>query len=228
MLIGQDVEAEIPGVGPDLFDTHLEEGAGRRQRRAAETRMKIFRSALRLFCEKGFSSVTVGEITAAADVGKGTFFNYFESKEHVLGVMAELQHGRIRSFAPLVEAGELSIREILLQLAHSLTEEPGRSPELARTMVSAFLASKVVRDLLNRKIAVGRTMLAEYIAEGRKRAEIDPNLCNDAVALQFQQAVMGTILFWSLHGGRPLSAWIDESFQHFWRAVANPGRERMQ
>src|ERR1039458_2637150 len=69
-------------------------GTGRRQRRAAETRLSLFRCALQLFAERGFTSVTVEDITEAADVGKGTFFNYFESKDHVLGVMAEIQLGK--------------------------------------------------------------------------------------------------------------------------------------
>jgi AcrR family transcriptional regulator len=61
---------------------------GRRERRAAETRVRLFRSAMRLFAERGFQNVTVEDITEAADVGKGTFFNYFQSKDQVLGVMA--------------------------------------------------------------------------------------------------------------------------------------------
>ncbi len=52
---------------------------GRRQRRAAETRVRLFRCALQLFAERGFPNVTVEDITEAADVGKGTFLNYFES-----------------------------------------------------------------------------------------------------------------------------------------------------
>ncbi|HYU45819.1 MAG TPA: hypothetical protein VEK84_06535 [Terriglobales bacterium] len=45
---------------------HLK-GMGRRERRAAETRIKLFRCALQLFAERGFPNVTVEDITA--DVG---------------------------------------------------------------------------------------------------------------------------------------------------------------
>ncbi len=77
---------------------HLQ-AMGRRQRRAAETRLRLFRCALQLIAERGFPNVTVEDITEAADVGKGTFFNYFESKDHVLGVMAEIQLGKVREAA---------------------------------------------------------------------------------------------------------------------------------
>src|SRR6201997_5697381 len=56
----------------------------RRKRRSNETRERLFRAALQLFAEKGFAETTVEDITEAADVGKGTFFNYFPTKEHVL------------------------------------------------------------------------------------------------------------------------------------------------
>jgi AcrR family transcriptional regulator len=49
-----------------------------------ETRERLYRAALELFAERGFLETTVVDITEAADVGKGTFFNYFPTKEHVL------------------------------------------------------------------------------------------------------------------------------------------------
>ena len=49
------------------------------------------RAALRLFADKGFAETTVEDITNAADVGKGTFFNYFPSKEHILIAFSDLQ-----------------------------------------------------------------------------------------------------------------------------------------
>src|SRR6266702_91625 len=55
----------------------------RRQRRSAEIRDRLFRAALNLFAKKGFAETTVEDITEAADVGKGTFFNYFPSHDHI-------------------------------------------------------------------------------------------------------------------------------------------------
>ena len=57
---------------------------GRRARRKAELRERILRAALDIIARQGFFATTVEQITEAADVGKGTFFNYFPSKEHAL------------------------------------------------------------------------------------------------------------------------------------------------
>src|SRR5580765_1958669 len=73
-----------------------EQSADRRQRRSAETRERLFRAALRLFAEKGFAETTVEDITNAADVGKGTFFNYFPSKDHILLAFGEMQLGKLQ------------------------------------------------------------------------------------------------------------------------------------
>jgi AcrR family transcriptional regulator len=203
---------------------HLQ-GMGRRQRRAAETRLRLFRCALQLFAERGFPNVTVEDITDAADVGKGTFFNYFESKDHVLGVMAEIQLGKVREAVTLAESGKRTIYSVLHRLFLRVAEEPGRSPDLARALISSFLASERVRDLVDRKLREGRKMVAQVVATGQKRGEIDSRLKKEKIALHLQQAFMGTLLLWSLQGQPALDAWIEGSFQHFWRAIAIPGQE---
>jgi AcrR family transcriptional regulator len=205
---------------------HLQ-GMGRRQRRAAETRVRLFRCALQLFARRGYHNVTVEDITEAADVGKGTFFNYFESKDHVLGVMAEIQLGKVKEALTLAEAGEQTICSVLHHLFLRSAEEPGRSPDLARALLSSFLASEGVRRLMAQNLASeGRTMLSQIVAAGQKRREIDSRLKKEKVALQIQQSFMGTLLLWSLEGLPALEVWAEESFQHFWRAVAASGREQ--
>jgi AcrR family transcriptional regulator len=202
------------------------EPLGRRQRRAAETRIRLFRCALQLFAERGFQNVTVEDITEAADVGKGTFFNYFPTKDHVLGVMAEIQLGKVGEAVASAAGGAKSIQSVLHHLFLRAAEEPGRSPDLARALISSFLASPGVRKIIAHNMKQGRAMIAQVVAEGQKRGEIDPQLTKETVAIQVLQAFMGTVLFWSLHEQPPLKNWIEDSFQHFWRSVAVPGRKQ--
>jgi AcrR family transcriptional regulator len=198
---------------------HLQ-GMGRRERRAAETRLRLFRCALQLFAERGFPNVTVEDITEAADVGKGTFFNYFESKDHVLSVMAEIQLGKVREALEQAKTRKRSIQSVLRHLFERVAEEPGRSPELARAILSSFLASELIRHHLDRNMSEGRRMAAQIVELGQKCGEIDPALKKEQVALHLQQAFIGTLLLWSLHGESKLQSAIEASFQHFWRAIA--------
>jgi AcrR family transcriptional regulator len=202
---------------------HLK-GMGRRQRRAAETRLRLFRCALQLFAERGFSNVTVEDITEAADVGKGTFFNYFAGKDHVLGVMEEIQLGKVREALEQAENGKRSVQTVLSRLSERIVEEPGRSPDLARAFVSSFLASEVVRRQLDHNMAEGRRMIAQVIEIGQRRGEIDSKLKKERAALLLQQTLMGTVLLWSLRGEAELQSAVGENFRHFWTAIAARNR----
>ena len=193
---------------------------GRRERRAAETRVTLFRCTLKLIAERGLANVTVEDITEAADVGKGTFFNYFATKEHVLGVMAEIQLGKVQEAAAKAAHGRYPVRTVLQQLARRLAEEPGRSPRLARALISSFLGSDSVRGILKRNMLHGRKTIAGIIAAGQKRGEIDARLGKERAALQFLQMALGTVLLWSLHEKPALATRMDSSFEHFWRSVA--------
>lgn len=55
------------------------------ERRMAATRERLVSAALALFAERGIYDTTVEDITDAADVGKGTFYQHFPSKTAVIG-----------------------------------------------------------------------------------------------------------------------------------------------
>lgn len=52
-------------------------------RRKRETRRKLLDAAFRLMAEHGMDAVAINQITEAADVGLGSFYNHFESKEAI-------------------------------------------------------------------------------------------------------------------------------------------------
>jgi AcrR family transcriptional regulator len=58
--------------------------ASRRERERAERRDDILRAAREVFFQGGFHTVTVDDIAVAAEVGKGTVYLYFDTKETIL------------------------------------------------------------------------------------------------------------------------------------------------
>lgn len=54
-----------------------------------QTRERIIKAAVELFHEKGYEATTVKEITERASVAKGTYFNYFPTKESIMQSLAE-------------------------------------------------------------------------------------------------------------------------------------------
>jgi AcrR family transcriptional regulator len=53
-------------------------------RTAQRTKNKILESALTLFKERGYNSVTIDEITQKAEVAKGSFYTYFSTKSDIV------------------------------------------------------------------------------------------------------------------------------------------------
>jgi len=59
-------------------------GLQRRERKKQATRDAIFKSAQKLFNQKGFENTSVEDITEQVDIAQSTFFNYFPRKEDIL------------------------------------------------------------------------------------------------------------------------------------------------
>src|SRR5512143_3959523 len=123
----------------------------RRDRRKLEIRERIVRAAVELFSSRGFSHTTVEDITETADVGKGTFFNYFPSKEHVMGALGELQLGKLQR--ALAESAAEPFDRLMVRVTRALAEEPSRTPQLARSLLSSFMTSEEVRAVMQSRLA---------------------------------------------------------------------------
>lgn len=71
---------------------------GLRERKKRQTRETIARSAMALFQQHGYDTVTVADVARAADVSEKTVFNYFATKEDLVFVEGDARR------AALVEA----------------------------------------------------------------------------------------------------------------------------
>jgi AcrR family transcriptional regulator len=64
-------------------------GLSARARRSERRREELLDAAATLFRDKGVAATTVSEITDLAGVAKGTFYLYFDSKDHVVAGLHE-------------------------------------------------------------------------------------------------------------------------------------------
>src|ERR1700722_4299588 len=200
----------------------------RRERRSAETRARLFRSALDLFARKGFTETTVGDITEAADVGKGTFFNYFPSKDHILLAFGEMQLRKLQLAVEEARRTGEPMPEFLRSLGVRMTEEPIRNPGVIRTLLQAYLSTTAVREgMLDLQKRV-QALHTEIVHLGQERGEIRRDLPAAEIAHVFRQTIFGTLLFWSLHGDATLNARMDSAFNVLWSGLAPRNTEISQ
>jgi AcrR family transcriptional regulator len=64
-------------------------GSSRQQRRREQTRARLIAAAKTLMADRGVDAVGLSEITEAADLGAGTLYNYFQSRDEIVKAVAE-------------------------------------------------------------------------------------------------------------------------------------------
>jgi AcrR family transcriptional regulator len=191
----------------------------RRQRRSAEIRGRLFNAALKLFAEKGFAETTVEDITNAADVGKGTFFNHFPSKDHILLAFGEMQVAKLQDAVNAARKVNEPMPHFLRELGSRMTQEPTRNPAIIRALLQAYLSTTQVReamiDMQNRVHALHTQMMQL----GQDRGEIRNDVPASELAQVFRQTIFGTLLIWSLYGDASLHARIEAAFNVLWSGL---------
>lgn len=100
-----------------LSSTRLDRSARRRQ----QTRAALIAAARRVMSEKGADGATITGIAEAADVGFGSFYNYFDSKEDILtAVIAEIVEEHGRSLDALASAIEDPAEVLAISVRHTV------------------------------------------------------------------------------------------------------------
>jgi AcrR family transcriptional regulator len=187
--------------------------AGRRERRRAEIRERLFRSALRLFAERGYLETTVEDITEAADVGKGTFFNYFRTKEHVLATFGAERLASIERALERAKKGP--VLPVLRELAADLAGQYTENPALLRAIYAAHASCAPVRAELHKRLQIGRRLLAQIFTIAQQRGEVRRDIPAAELARLVQVLLLGIILAWSLHPDSSLHGTAQDAWDLF-------------
>ena len=146
-------------------DHRLRRGTRRKQ----ETRTRLLHAALLLLSERNIERVAINEITEAADVGFGSFYNHFASKE---GLFAALIDWAFEDFADRLDGVADGLTDpaevIALSVRHTLLRaqrEPVWGRLLMREGVSTRalthgLGLRLLRDS-NRGLTAKRFVVAD-------------------------------------------------------------------
>jgi AcrR family transcriptional regulator len=172
---------------------------GLRERKKQATAELLYRSALNLFSERGYDATTVEEIAQAAEVAKGTFFNYFPTKDAVLGYAGRRQMYLVHE-AIAADQGfeERPVSEQLMLVFETLAAGIQNDRDAMRVVslevyrsVSAFSeTASVSRQLYE--------LLLEIVRRGQRRDELraGPAAPAESMALLVMAAYFYTFFAW--------------------------------
>lgn len=172
--------------------------AGRRERHRTETRDRLYRSALTLFAERGFLETTVEDITESADVGKGTFFNYFPTKEHILAEFGGQRTAAVERALQKARATEGPVLDVVRELVGDSAGQADKSAALLRAIFAAHASCTSVREELVKRSHVGRRLLAQIFLLAQERGEIRRDIPASDLARMTQRIFMGVTMSWAI------------------------------
>ena len=169
----------------------------RRERKKEETKERIFAAAFSLFKEKGFEATTVDDISAKADVAKGTFFNYFPRKESVLGYLNELWLLEAEEQAEAILAERPSGAKLgakLLDMFTSFASAYEEDRALSKHVIMEWMkrAYSGTDDTCVRWHNLGVRVLKGLQESGEVRSDIDPERAEFVLGSVY----MGTLMMW--------------------------------
>ena len=190
---------------------------GLRERKRAASRARILREAITLFSERGIEGVTVDEIAAAADVGKGTVYNYFRAKEDIIvAFLLELDREALAAM-PGLAAEAASVAEALDAAAWSLLGNKADHHRFVRVFLARLVsADGFADDLIEFQEALDAA-LGLFFERLLARDDVATDRTVEELGLSFKTHHLGLNMLWSLEGppfatARAMTKWHMQNF----------------
>ena len=148
---------------------------GRRERKKLEHRDRIVEAALKLFDLRGFDATSIANIMEEADLGTGTFYNYFKSKEDVVGFLLSDRLEKIRrEIEGLLQApgtGRDKLRKLFEIVGNSFADE-----QQARVVILMLYGKKLPAAGMQGHAAMFCGLMHELVQEAQKNGEFRANM----------------------------------------------------
>lgn len=164
-----------------------------RQRQKLELRRQLYETAIGLFEDHGYEATTVQQITEAVGVAKGTFFNHFPSKEHVV---EEWYNGiTFESVEAAKHRPPTTAENAVCWLFREMVERATASPELliAKSRNNAHPLLMEAERIQNEEI---HGLLCRICTEGKERGELAADLDEPFFASLLAAVLTGSSRAW--------------------------------
>jgi AcrR family transcriptional regulator len=178
----------------------IDQMVGKREQGKVERKERLYEAALTLFRGQGYETTTVDQITRQAGLAKGTFFNYFPTKDAVLRYMGAREVGRLGA-ATLSLSGTSSSIGKLKRLMEALAASLECDRDLVRLI---FREGVTVADLMAGD-AGGfslQPMAVLLIRQAQRQNEINPGLDPDILAAALDALYLQQLIRWC-ESGKP-------------------------
>lgn len=171
-----------------------------RDRKKLETQARILAAAAELFGERGIEAVTVEEIAARACVGKGTIYNYFVAKEHMVAALLVEIDREVFDRMDRLDISDLSAAEALDAFAWGLLEAKQHHHAFVRAFMSRLIGGTDMSAALVGFQADMDAALASVFTRLAALGRLRSDRSIPELILAFKTLHMGLTSLWVLEG----------------------------
>jgi TetR/AcrR family transcriptional regulator, transcriptional repressor for nem operon len=196
-------------------------------RRTDDFHAKLLEAGVSVFAQKGYHGTGVKDIVERAGVPKGSFYNYFESKEAfgaaILHHYAAEQAAEWEQYSRAADCPDplLALRSIYERIVADYEACDDRYGCLLGNFAGEIAqSSELCRAAARDTIAAWRVGFADYLFRGQDYGSVRGDLAASAMADFFWNAWEGSLLRMKLdHSVEPLRACLDLMFGAFFKAT---------
>lgn len=196
---------------------------GRRERRKREVRERILEAARGLFATHGFEGTTVEKIAALADVAPATFFNHFQSKQALLGLLAGEVVDHLQALLQEEFARSDSARERLLGVARTAGTRIDENQGVARHVVLELVRTQARPGDPAPYLARVHGPIAAMLAEGQARGEVRDDQDAAFLAAMVVGMLNAPVTRWLSDPDTPIGRELERAAGFAWDAVRARG-----
>jgi AcrR family transcriptional regulator len=191
-------------------------------RRRERTRQDLLAAAARVLAGKGLHDTKISDIAAAADVGVGTFYLHFPTKEALFVAVVEDTVKRLKATIDVARGGSRGAREKVRAVNAALFRFARENREVFKVV---FGHAAAYNDLIRRAQALFIADAEETIREGIAHGEfvaLPPALVAQAVIGMATQMIS----WWTEHESFPIEQLIETNTTLALHGLTPVGRER--
>lgn len=167
-----------------------------RELQLQQTRERLYEAALALFRERDFEDVSVDEITAKAGTAKGTFFNHFPTKDHVL---AEFHSELVGWILSQVEDRDFdTCEEAITACVLTFPGWPLGDRKIAESMVRRVFTSPIMSGSDARNSQRFMEWFAHHVDRGIATGELKVGLERNTMLAMIAAVLSSTLNSWAL------------------------------
>lgn len=165
-----------------------------------ETRSRLLERGAELVCSRGFNATGVQEITAAAGVPKGSFYNYFSSKEDfAVEILSEYWDSVVELYGPILRESDILPISRILRYFAGLAEFHERQGFAVGCLIGNMAlevttSSEEVRAKLVTVYREWSSALVECLRDAQARKELAPGKDPDQLAATLIDAFEGAVM----------------------------------